>query len=138
MAKTKPCTDCGGGGLIEKAAGLISWACVTCNGTGVVLDVLTKEQFEENYAKATGVTVEALLELGLEAVPCDCDEGGCAGWGMKSSGEVREVADGNSDEVPGATSGDRSDTPVVGSGDAGKPKQPKKSKAKAKARKRSR
>ena len=32
------CPECRGTGIIEREAGLISWACPTCNGTGEVAD----------------------------------------------------------------------------------------------------
>ena len=35
---SRKCPDCSGLGIIEKEAGLISWACPACNGTGEVTD----------------------------------------------------------------------------------------------------
>lgn len=35
---SRKCPDCSGLGIIEKEAGLISWACPICKGTGEVAD----------------------------------------------------------------------------------------------------
>ena len=43
---------------------------------------MTKEDFERQYALRCGFTVELLKELGLEALPCDCDYVQCEGWIM--------------------------------------------------------
>jgi hypothetical protein len=40
------------------------------------------EQFAEEYAKRSGVTVEFPRDRGLFPESCDCDEDGCAGWQM--------------------------------------------------------
>ena len=47
---------------------------------------LSRQQFEQGYAKRSGVTVEWLREVGREARPCDCDEPDCPGWQMAHVG----------------------------------------------------
>ena len=54
---------------------------------------MTKEQFEAGYAKRSGTTMDYLTSLGLGAVPCDCGEEICEGWGMvnlKQHAEMQE------------------------------------------------
>ena len=41
---------------------------------------MTKEEFEDRYAKCSNLTVERLRELGVRVEPCDCKEGSCQGW----------------------------------------------------------
>ena len=41
---------------------------------------ITKEQFEQGYAKLSGVTVEWLREQGQKARPCECGDSSCQGW----------------------------------------------------------
>ena len=52
---------------------------------------MTKEEFEEGYARRSDTTVESLNSHGLWAYPCECDENGCPGWQMttKESVEIR-------------------------------------------------
>ena len=55
---------------------------------------MTCEEFEEGYAKRSGMTVERLHELGQVAIPCACREDGCKGWAMvDKEGTVNEEAD---------------------------------------------
>lgn len=49
---------------------------------------MTKEDFIEEYAKKSRMSVYALEKIGLDAVRCDCDEQGCKGWKMVSKGEL--------------------------------------------------
>jgi hypothetical protein len=42
------------------------------------------QEFEEGYAKRSGVTVEWLHSRGQFGAPCDCGEDGCSGWQMTS------------------------------------------------------
>ena len=66
---------------------------------------MTKEEFEEDYAKRSGVTVEWLHEHNMAGAPCTCDESGCEGWAMVTSGEdtlLRSLAD--AEELLGAIS----------------------------------
>ena len=42
----------------------------------------TVGEFEEFYAKGSGVTVEWLHEHGQRGGRCDCDFEECTGWGM--------------------------------------------------------
>lgn len=44
---------------------------------------MTKDEFEKNYAEASGVTVEWLHRQGRCAVPCDCGSDMCEGWAME-------------------------------------------------------
>jgi|GEM_PF-6129137 len=46
------------------------------------MNKITKEEFEQNYAKASHLTVERLTELGQVVMPCDCDYELCQGWQM--------------------------------------------------------
>lgn len=41
---------------------------------------MTGEEFLAAYAKRSGMTVEAVQEYGLRAVPCSCDYEHCEGW----------------------------------------------------------
>ncbi len=43
---------------------------------------MKKQEFEKQYAEASGMTVDQLHELNLHAIPCDCEETGCQGWAM--------------------------------------------------------
>lgn len=54
---------------------------------------ITREQFEENYARLSGITIEWLREHGREARPCDCDYEGCEGWQMAYIAEARYAAE---------------------------------------------
>jgi len=45
--------------------------------------IMTKDEFEEEYAKRSKVTIEWLHNHNLFGVPCDCGENGCMGWQMK-------------------------------------------------------
>lgn len=51
---------------------------------------MTKEEFELQYVKNSGVTVEWLREHGRVAKPCDCGDPSCQGWQMARSEEVLE------------------------------------------------
>lgn len=45
------------------------------------MPALTAEEFEQQYAQRSGITVEFLrVELGRVVVPCNCDYEGCLGW----------------------------------------------------------
>ena len=52
------------------------------------VNVLSKEQFEEEYAKKSGVTIDWLRDNGLRVVFCNCGEAGCKGWQMRTAGDV--------------------------------------------------
>lgn len=49
---------------------------------------ISKEQFESEYAEKSGMTVEALRDLGLYPVPCDCGEDMCRGWAMRHKDQL--------------------------------------------------
>lgn len=51
---------------------------------------MKEEDFELNYAKNSGLTVEKLHELGQFAVPCDCDFNECPGWAMLSKRNLKD------------------------------------------------
>ena len=44
---------------------------------------MSRQEFEEAYAKRSGVTVEWLREIGQISLPCNCGEEGCQGWQMR-------------------------------------------------------
>lgn len=46
------------------------------------MSALTLAEFEQAYADRSGLTVDQLHELGRRAVPCDCGDDICEGWGM--------------------------------------------------------
>lgn len=50
----------------------------------------SKEVFEQEYARRSGVTVDWLHEHGRGAIPCDCDEEICEGWQMVNLTEHAE------------------------------------------------
>ena len=43
---------------------------------------MTKGEFEADYAKRSGSTVEALKKLGLDSYACQCGDPTCKGWVM--------------------------------------------------------
>ena len=43
---------------------------------------MTKEEFEQDYAKRSGVTVEWLHDHNQIGLPCDCGKDGCEEWQM--------------------------------------------------------
>lgn len=47
--------------------------------------LMTKYEFECDYAIRSGVTLDWLHQNGMMAVECDCGEQGCRGWKMISS-----------------------------------------------------
>ena len=51
---------------------------------------MTKEEFEEGYARRSGITVERLHELGEIAVPCSCEYIKCKGWAMVNEAAWKE------------------------------------------------
>ena len=44
---------------------------------------MSRQEFEEEYARRSGVTIEWLREIGKISLPCDCGEEGCQGWQMR-------------------------------------------------------
>lgn len=50
------------------------------NGTGG--GAMTKEEFEGYWGSKSGHGPEYQKEMGLIAIPCDCDFEGCQGWQM--------------------------------------------------------
>ena len=51
---------------------------------------MTRDEFEQQYAQRSKLTVEQLHAYGLLGVPCSCGEDGCEGWQMviESAGRV--------------------------------------------------
>jgi len=47
---------------------------------------MTRKEFEEGYAKRSGLTVTRLHELGQRAQPCACGADNCKGWAMVGDG----------------------------------------------------
>ncbi len=43
---------------------------------------VTKEEFEQDYADGSNMTVEQLQKMGGFVEPCDCEYSGCRGWEM--------------------------------------------------------
>lgn len=54
-----------------------------------MVNVVTKEEFENKYAVVNGLFVQQLHFMGLEAIPCDCGAPECQGWQMVSTAEDR-------------------------------------------------
>jgi len=55
---------------------------------------LTKQEFEEWYARNSNMNINELHELGLHAYPCVCGEKGCKGWQMftdNGMGQLRQL-----------------------------------------------
>jgi len=52
---------------------------------------ITREAFEERYARESGMTVEKLRELSFEVVPCKCDYEKCEGWAMQTHPTSEEI-----------------------------------------------
>ncbi len=57
-------------------------------GEPMTIEKISKEQFEQEYAVKSGLTVDELREQGLHAEPCECDFILCRGWQMVSEQEV--------------------------------------------------
>lgn len=51
----------------------------------------TAEEFEEWYAKNSGVTVQWLRENGRFGAPCDCGDEICKGWQMARLGDADQI-----------------------------------------------
>ncbi len=81
------CPDCDGVGFKEYDAGLVQIGCKACGMTGKVDCELTKEEFEKAYAFRSDMTPDQVAELGLVAMPSDCQEG----WAMQKA-EIVEAA----------------------------------------------
>lgn len=47
-----------------------------------MIEKISKEQFEQEYARNSLMTVDELHARGLHAEPCDCDYEKCRGWQM--------------------------------------------------------
>lgn len=45
---------------------------------------MTKEEFEQQYARNSGYSLEKLKKLGMHAVECACGFDVCEGWNMES------------------------------------------------------
>ena len=59
---------------------------------------MTKRDFEKQYAKNSGISVEEFHQLGLFAEECDCGDDDCLGWQMEKSKEkIYSVKSGNWD-----------------------------------------
>ena len=52
---------------------------------------MEKEQFEQEYAERSGMTVKELRDMGGYAEPCDCDYIYCDGWVMNFEEKSREA-----------------------------------------------
>lgn len=151
------CNDCEGKGFKEYDAGIVQIGCKTCEMTGKVDCMLTKEEFEVAYAFRNDMTVSQVADMGLEAMPIE----ELPGWAMQSSKNAEEVrraiaaeeeksaADAEAKALREAeakkleelqddsNSGTGPDNQSTGSANTGKPKQPKKPKAKKPAKKKS-
>ena len=46
--------------------------------------MITRQEFEEQYAARSGISIEWLKREGQISLPCHCDEDGCQGWQMVS------------------------------------------------------
>lgn len=53
---------------------------------------MSRQEFEEEYATRSGITVEWLREIGRISLPCSCEEEGCQGWQMRSLGTIDACA----------------------------------------------
>jgi len=54
---------------------------------------ITEEEFERQYAKRGGMTVEELRAMGRVVRPCDCDYEDCEGWQSVSHEHAAEIDD---------------------------------------------
>ena len=104
------CKVCRGSGINEREAGLISWECPTCKGTG---QVARENPNIEELDRVPNIPVEASKEIKV----------------------IDDKPDNNGDDLQQSPDGVGVDTPTPGSGVARKPAKPKKSQAKGKARK---
>jgi len=43
---------------------------------------ISRDEFESEYARRSGVTVDQLRWYGMRAIPCECDYELCQGWQM--------------------------------------------------------
>jgi hypothetical protein len=53
------------------------------------MTTMTKEEFLEQYAGQSGVSVQWLLDNGQEAYPCKCGDSRCKGWQLLGGEEIR-------------------------------------------------
>lgn len=51
---------------------------------------ITRQEFEAEYAKKSGVTLAWLWEMGRISLPCHCEEDGCQGWQMRGLGAITD------------------------------------------------
>jgi hypothetical protein len=58
---------------------------------------ITKEVFEQRYARQSSLTLEELRNVGQMAVPCSCGKHSCPGWRMAN---VMGMSDGEIDALP--------------------------------------
>ena len=54
---------------------------------------MDKQEFEEYYARKTGVTVEWLHKNQLYASPCNCTHPNCKGWYMCKHDRLTKIND---------------------------------------------
>lgn len=50
---------------------------------------MNADEFEKQYAANSGVPVSLLRAMGRYVLPCECNEGACAGWQMAHA-EIQE------------------------------------------------
>lgn len=50
----------------------------------------TAEEFEQQYAERSGITVEQLRSMGRIVAPCDCAEDICEGWRSTTAERLAE------------------------------------------------
>lgn len=54
------------------------------------MPTMTEDEFWEHYARGSGLSIEELRGLGLQALACDCGEPACRGWRMDMSEAINE------------------------------------------------
>jgi hypothetical protein len=58
-----------------------------------IQNIMTKDEFEQAYAKRSGITLEQLREINREARPCDCGDELCQGWQMVNVKDEQAFSD---------------------------------------------
>jgi len=53
---------------------------------------MTQDDFERSYAARSGITVNALRDMGLRVEPCACAQGSCRGWQMTTEHERLQLS----------------------------------------------
>ena len=57
------------------------------------MKVMTQSEFIKSYGHNSKMTEKRMNELGLFAIPCECEDENCNGWAMISKENVKAHVD---------------------------------------------